>query len=222
MDAKKENKLVKWIRPNENELVAMSDFLVSQFFKNHSVTPANIIPIGIDPSEFGRPPEKRDIDILGVGTLNSFKQYDLFIHIVKELSGSFPRVKAVICGEGTERPKLEELIKQMGLENTVSLTGLIPHSEVLQWMQRTKVFLHPSLYEGFGAVCIEALYAGAHVISFCDPMETTIQRWTIAKSSEEMTKKTLEILSKDNINHDPVLLYSMSDTAKAVMNLFHK
>jgi hypothetical protein len=78
------------------------------------------------------------------------------------------------------------------------------------------------LYEGFGAVCIEALYAGAHVISFCDPMETTIQRWTIAKSSEEMTKKTLEILSKDNINHDPVLLYSMSDTAKAVMNLFHK
>lgn len=222
MDAKKENKLVKWIKPAENDLVAMSDFLVNEFYKNHAVKPRYTIPIGVDPSEFGQSSGKRDIDILGVGTLNPFKQYDLFINIIKELSGSFPGIKAVICGEGTERPRLEELIKKLGLENNISLTGLIPHSEVLQWMQRTKVFLHPSAYEGFGAVCLEALYAGAFVISFCNPMQTKIERWYIAKTSADMKKKTFETLSQNNINDDPILLYSMSDTAKAVMNLFRE
>jgi glycosyltransferase involved in cell wall biosynthesis len=220
MDAKKENKLVKWIRPHENELIAMSVFLVNEFSKNHSIKPGYMIPIGIDPLEFGESSGKKDIDILGVGTLNPFKQYDVLIHIVKELSDSFPEIKAVICGEGSERHRLEELIKELHLENNISLTGLIPHAEALQWMQRARVFLHPSAYEGFGAVCLEALYAGAYVISFCDPIQTKIDRWHIAKNSDEMRKKTFEILSDTNISQEPVLLYSMDDTAKAVMNLF--
>ncbi len=222
MDAKKENKLVKWIKPAENDLIAMSDFLANEFHTNHTIRPGYTIPIGIDPGEFRRFAGKRDIDILGVGTLNPFKQYDLFINVIKELSGPFPTIKAVICGEGTDRPRLEERIKRLGLENNISLTGLIPHPEVLQSMQQAKILLHPSSYEGFGAVCLEALYAGAHVISFCDPMQTKIDRWTIVNSVDEMTKRACEILGQDHINHDPILLYSMSDTAKAVMNLFRE
>lgn len=220
MDAKKENKLINWIKPDANELIAMSVFLVDEFYKNHSIKPGHTIPIGIDPSEFGKFSGIKDIDIVGVGTLNPFKQYDVFIKIVKELSGSFPAIKAVLCGEGSERNRLEELIKELGLEKNIVLTGLIPHTEVLQWMQRARVFLHPSLYEGFGAVCLEALYAGAYVISFCDPMQIKVDRWHIAKSDNEMSKKASEILSDTNISREPVLLYSMDDTVKAIMNLF--
>lgn len=221
MDARKKNKLVRWIRPAENELVAMSHFLADQFYNNHLLRPAYTIPIGIDPQEFSKVPAERDIDVLGVGTLNDFKQYDVFIRIIRELAGTFPQIKAVICGEGTERPQLERLIEEFGLEDNITLTGLIPHPEVLQWMQRTKVFLHPSSYEGFGAVCLEALYAGAHVVSFCDPMKIKNERWTIVRTREEMTNKTLTILNADQRKNDPVLLYSMSDTAKSVMNLFN-
>ena len=220
MDAKKENKLIKWISPDEHELVAMSIFLRNEFHKNHSIKPRHVIPIGIDPDEYAEFNEARDVDILGVGTLNAFKQYDVFINIVKDISASFPNVKAVICGEGTERPRLEGMIKEFGLEKNICLTGLIPHSDVLKWMQRSKVFLHPSSYEGFGAVCLEALYAGANVISFCDPMQIKTERWHIAKNAGDMRNRASEILASDHAVPKSVLLYSMDDTAKAVMNLF--
>jgi len=47
----------------------------------------------------------------------------------------------------------------------------LAHPELLEWMQRGKVFLHPSSYEGFGIVCIEALCSGAEVISFVKTYE---------------------------------------------------
>ena len=220
MDAKKENKLVKWIRPGEDELIAMSLFLVNEFYKNHSIKPQYTIPIGIDPLEFVPFTGEKDIDILGVGSLSPFKQYHVFIQIVKDISRSFPGVKAVICGDGSDRNKLEEMIKELQLENNITITGYIPHAEVLQFMQRAKVFVHPSSYEGFGAVCLEALYAGAFVISFCDPMQLKVERWHIAKDKDEIRKKTAEILNDNPTSQESVLLYSMDDTAKAVMNLF--
>jgi glycosyltransferase involved in cell wall biosynthesis len=222
MDARKQNKLVNWIKPAENELIAMSIFLQKEFEKNHFVKPQHVIPIGIDPSEYSEMPLNKDIDILGVGTLNPFKQYDVFINIIKELSASFPKIKAVICGEGTERAKLERMIGELGLENNITMTGLIPHTDVLKWMQRSKVFLHPSSYEGFGSVCLEALFAGAWVISFCDPMQIDTERWRIAKNPDDMRRRAFEILNMYDGTSKSVLLYSMDDTAKAVMNLFDK
>ena len=53
-------------------------------------------------------------------------------------------------------------------------------------MQRTKIFLHTSSYEGFSGACLEALYAGAHVISFCEPMKQKIDHWHIVKDEKEM------------------------------------
>jgi hypothetical protein len=87
-------------------------------------------------------------------------------------------------------------------------------------MQRTKVFLHPSSYEGFSGVCLEALSAGAHVISFCKAMKQEIEHWHITGSKEEMKQKTLDILQGPNADHSPGFPFLMSDSVNAVMRLF--
>lgn len=222
MDAKKENKLIRFIRPTEKELVAMSVFLQKEFLRNHRVKPAHTIPIGIDRCEFPLPGAERDIDILGVGTLNPFKQYDVFINVIKEISTTLPAIKAVICGEGPDRERLETFIRNYRLENNISLAGLVPHQEVLCLMQRSKVFLHPSSYEGFGAVCLEALYAGAEVVSFCDPMELKVDRWHIVQDSKQMMQKALQLLQTNERERSHVLLYSMEDSVKEMMKLFQQ
>ena len=51
-DAKKGNKYIPLIRPEPYELIAMSDFLSKEFYKNYAVKPLYIIPNGIDPSLF--------------------------------------------------------------------------------------------------------------------------------------------------------------------------
>ncbi|HJT74524.1 MAG TPA: glycosyltransferase, partial [Chitinophaga sp.] len=108
MDARKENKLVKWIRPRAEELVAMSAFLANEFYKNHGVRPARIIPNAIDPGSFPAPAKERDIDILSTGTLIPLKQYNKLVTVVRALVKKYPFIKVVHCGHGSEEEKLKE------------------------------------------------------------------------------------------------------------------
>jgi len=220
-DARKKNKWVRFIRPKGNELIAMSPFLTNEFHKNHRVKPTHIIPNAIDTKSF-LPIQltERDIDILGAGSLIPLKQYDLFTRIVASLQQTFPAIKTFHCGAGQEQEKIEVLIRKLRLENNFRLMGSIAHEELIKFMQRTKVFLHTSSYEGFSTVCLEALYAGAHVISFCYPLDHLVPHWHVVNSIEEMTAKAIEILQNPDTEHTPVLLYSMDDSAKAVMKLF--
>ena len=220
-DAKKENKYVKWIRPKANELIALSDFMAMDFYKNHLVLPNHIIPLGINADLFSKENNTRDIDILGAGSLIPLKQYELFIELIAQLKNNFSTIKVVLCGKGPEEKKLKQLIINLGLENNISLVGEKPHAEVLKMMQRTKIFLHPSSYEGFGMVCIEALGAGAHVISFCKPMADAILHWHIAKNKNDMLQRTIALLQNDTLNHLPVIPYPSDECAKKIMHLFN-
>ncbi|HYC29294.1 MAG TPA: glycosyltransferase family 4 protein [Chitinophagaceae bacterium] len=209
-DAKKDNSYVKRIKPKSGQLVAMSDFLAGTFERNHGIRPQHIIPNGIDVRWYAKQKLPRTIDVLGVGSLIKLKRYDLFV----ELMAAIPGVKAVICGKGPEEQALRK-------QEHVALFGELPHPEVLKLMQQSKIFLHTSNYEGFSTVCLEALYAGAHVISFCEPVATQIPHWHIVRTKEEMLQKLLELLSKP-LDHTPVMPYSMKDTAMAVMKLFSR
>ena len=222
-DARKGNKLVKFIRPRPDELIAMSDFLVDEFVRNHGVRPQYMIPNGIDPRDFAPvTPLERDVDILGVGTLSRFKQYDLFVGIIGSLQSSLPAIKGLHCGEGEDKERIQALIREAGMEAHFSLLGETPHREVLGYMQRTRILLHTSDYEGFGVVCLEALYAGAHVISFVKPMKRDIPHWHVVSTAEEMRDKARELLLAPDTKYTPVCPYLMKDTVAAVLSLFEK
>ena len=219
-DARESNRLVKLIRPRAEELVAMSDFLVGEFYRNHKIRPKHLIPNGIDPSCFGMASNKRTIDVLGAGSLSTQKHYDVFIDIIAELTRYLPAINSKICGEGEEEERLKLLIERKQLQKNVALLGTTGHRETLKLMQCAKVFIHTSSYEGFGAVCIEALHAGAHVISFCKPMEKEIEHWHFVKSKAEMVQKTLELLRSPDTDYTPVTPYLMKDSARSFINLF--
>jgi glycosyltransferase involved in cell wall biosynthesis/ubiquinone/menaquinone biosynthesis C-methylase UbiE len=220
-DARAMNKLVNYIRPRPNELVAMSTSLANEFYKNHGIQPQYLVPNAIDPQQYPAPSNsERTIDILGTGSLELLKQYDLFVNVVKAVQHHIPAINTLICGEGPDRTRLESLIKEAQVEKNIHLPGLTPHHEVLQLMQRSKIFLHTSSYEGFSTVCLEALYAGCHVISFCNPGEGNIPNWHIVRTVEEMSAKANELLLSPTTTYKPVLVYSMSDSAKKMMHLF--
>lgn len=231
-DARKSNKLVKFIRPRPDELIAMSDFLVDEFARNHGIRPGYMIPNGIDPREFGPattpatlPMETqagRDIDILGVGTLSRFKQYDLLVGIIQSLQPSLPAIKGLHCGEGEDKERIQTLIREAGMDAHFSLLGETPHRQVLGYMQRTKLLLHTSDYEGFGVVCLEALYAGAHVISFIKPMKRDIPHWHVVSTVQEMTDLARGLLLAPDTDYTSVCPFLMEDTVAAVLELFGK
>lgn len=217
-DARAGNKYVRRIKPAETELVALSDSLQEEFNKNFGIRPFQIIPPGIEePSSIQG---NRDIDILGVGSLIPLKRYDIFIEVIAALKKNLPSVKAVIVGEGIERKRLGALLVRHELEQNLELVGSISHEKVLTLMERSKLLLHPSGYEGFSGVCMEALGRGAHVVSFCRAMKQDIDHWHIVDSQLNMTNIVLELLSQD-LDHHPVIFGGIKTTVEKMMQLFH-
>jgi glycosyltransferase involved in cell wall biosynthesis len=219
-DAKKGNRYFKLIKPQPSSLRALSDFIADEFAKNYKVSPAYIVPPGIDPNMFDQPNTKRDIDILGAGSLIPLKQFYMLVELLNTLKGQFPNIKVTICGGGPEMKSLKTMIHDHGLEEHITLTGELPHNEVLKLMQRSKLFVHPSAYEGFGVVCLEALYAGAQVVSLVKPMKADIKNWHVASSQSDMVDLVRELLNESHNDHTPVAPYLIKDSAVAMMNLF--
>lgn len=219
-EAKAGNKFVTKIKPLSEELIAISDFIADEFFKNYLIRPAHIIPNGIERELFEIVSSQRTIDVLGAGSLIPLKRYNLFIDCIIQIKKAFPSVCSIIAGKGVQQFTLQKKIHQHGLERNISLHGEMAHKNLLLLMQQSKVFLHPSSYEGFSMVCLEALYAGCHVVSFCKPMNKDFDHWHIVKTEEEMIEKALQILSFPAFEYQSVMPYSIKETAKAVMSLF--
>ncbi len=219
-DARKDNKFVKKINADSEELVAISDFIADEFFRNHLIKPLHVIPNGIEKELFQNNSYERTIGVLGAGSLIPLKRYDLFINCIAELRKTIPDIYSVIAGKGSEDFFLQNKITELKLKSNIFLTGEMAHKSLLLLMQQTKVFLHPSSYEGFSMVCLEALYAGCHVISFCKPMNKNFESWHIVKTEEEMVKKVFEILENTETQYTPVMPYSINETGKAIVQLF--
>ncbi|MEO8764214.1 MAG: glycosyltransferase [Ginsengibacter sp.] len=219
-DAKKGNKYIALIQPKPGELMAMSDFLSDEFYKNYGIRPSHVIPNGVAPALFAIKNIVRDITILGVGSLIPLKQYDIFIKVVKEVNKQIPGINSILCGKGALQMELQDLIAREHLQTNLILTGEMPHQETLELMQRAKIFLHPSCYEGFSTACLEALYAGCHVISFIRPMRQDIDHWHVVQNTGEMIAKTVELLLNRKTNYVRVMPYIMDESANTVMRLF--
>jgi glycosyltransferase involved in cell wall biosynthesis len=220
-DAKKNNRYFSFIKPKAENLIALSDFLAAEFYKNYKIKPLYVIPPGIDPADFPGSTHTRTIDIIGAGSLITLKQYDIFIQVVAKIAKKHPRVKAVICGKGPERNSLFALIEAAGLHANIVLLDETDHREVLDLMQHSKILLHTSAYEGFATVYSEALYAGAHVVGFCRPMNDLFKHQHVAGSESEMAAQVDKILSDDQVDHSPVLTFPIEETCKKILSLYN-
>ena len=73
------------------------------------------------------------------------------------------REKLVLVGDGPDREKLENLVRELKLENDIIFLG--KKSNPYIWMKNSKVFILSSKYEGLPTVLIEALILDVTSIS---------------------------------------------------------
>jgi len=100
--------------------------------------------------------------VLGAGRLCKQKGFCALIRAFA-LVRKERQARLVILGEGEERPKLEKLIRELGLEEDVALLGFVENPYA--YMKRASIFVLSSAYEGFGNVVAEALAVGTPVVS---------------------------------------------------------
>jgi glycosyltransferase involved in cell wall biosynthesis len=66
----------------------------------------------------------RDVPLVGsVGELHVQKAFDVLFDTAARLRNRFPSLEVIVAGEGSDRPRLERHIRELGLERTVHLLG---------------------------------------------------------------------------------------------------
>jgi len=88
------------------------------------------------------------------------------IRCVPSVHAKYPSVRFIVAGErGSAYVDLQTLARKLEVDEVLSFPGVIPRDRKIQLMQQCKVYLQPSLYEGFGVAILEAMSCGAAVVS---------------------------------------------------------
>lgn len=78
----------------------------------------------------------------------------------------YPKMRFIVAGEkGSYYPKLAKLSEELGLADRVIFPGAISKERKIELLQRCKVYLQPTRYEGFGLAILEAMSCGAAVVT---------------------------------------------------------
>jgi phosphatidyl-myo-inositol dimannoside synthase len=76
-----------------------------------------------------------------------------------------PDLHYVIVGDGSFRPGLEDLARNLGVADRTHFVGSVSDAEVARYLDSSEAFVMPSRMEGFGFVFLEALAHGVPVIA---------------------------------------------------------
>ncbi|MBI3302412.1 MAG: glycosyltransferase family 4 protein, partial [Deltaproteobacteria bacterium] len=105
--------------------------------------------------------------LLFVGTIEPRKNLLTLIHAVADLlKNGQPRYLLVIAGaSGWLNSHVYTLVQSLGLQDGVRFLGYVGAEELRALYSAARVFVYPSLYEGFGLPVLEAMACGAPVIT---------------------------------------------------------
>ncbi len=219
-DVLRDNRYATWLPVKNNTVVALSAYHARHYTATFNKQPAAIIPWGMGQNDITTTSQLHDIDVLGVGWLSAVKNYSLFIEVVSIVAKQMPAIKCVIAGDGEERAALQQMINDLKLDKNIQITLLLPRSEVLQLMARSKVLLHTSTFESYGYVFAEAWVNTMQVVSTPVGIADDTNAHT-GNTAGELADKLLAVLSGTAVKPVPVVPL-MTDTVKQYIDLYNR
>ena len=141
----------------------------------------------------------------------------------------------IVCSASDEiKTEFYNMVKKLGIDGKVKLTGYISDEELQQLYFKCDVFFFPSLYEGFGLPIVEAMLSGAYILSadnsslpeVCGGNALLCDAHNI-KDMAEKIKTALynaknETLDEKNNRQEYALNFSWEKTADKTLTLFEK
>jgi glycosyltransferase involved in cell wall biosynthesis len=132
-----------------------------------------LMPNAIHLDEFALGPKNPDLEaryglqgrkvLMTFGRLagsERYKGFDAVLDALPAIIEQRPDVSYVIAGDGNDRARLEDRVRDMGLTDHVVFTGMVPEAEKADHYRLADVYVMPSRGEGFGFVLLEAMACG--------------------------------------------------------------
>ncbi len=201
------------------DALCATSYVVKDYISKISVKPVAVIPFGIDSDVFK--PYKR-VSPFGEGcfvigcikSLENIYKIDVLIRAFSVLEKKHPGARLMIIGHGSQAEKLQQLVKELGLEEKVLFTGRVPFSEVANYYNMLDVLVNISEYESFGVSVIEAMACGKPVVvSNVGGLMEIVEDDTLGlKVNVDAVDETAEAIER--LMTDPELYASISENAR--------
>ncbi|MGH8295012.1 MAG: glycosyltransferase family 4 protein [Steroidobacteraceae bacterium] len=172
---------------------------------------SRLAPSLIEPPERCRALPERDIDVLWVGHIRSFKRPQLLLEAARRL----PRIRFHMVGG--RMPGSEELfdslrLQALGLAN-MTFHGAVPYRQTRALYERARLFISTSAIEGFPNTYLQSWSHGTPVLAFLDP-DRLIERFRIGRVVRTVEEMCAAIAA---LSHDPAQWALASARAREYM-----
>jgi len=198
------------------DILSHAAFLVAdthqseRFLKSLGVEPDRIhvvhnsVNIGEFPLRSAEKATARPI-ILGVGRLDPKKGFDVLLSACSILQQRGVEFQCVIVGDGTERDKLLEIRRRLGLEDRVAMPGNLGFGDVRAWYYRASIFTMASVVapdrqtDGLPTVVVEAMASGLAIVGtetagIPEAVQDGLNGFLVAPNEPEPLADRLELL----------------------------
>ena len=221
------NILMNWLYPKANAFVFQTNEQKEYFSKEIQQKSTVIFNPIKDSFLITRDIEikERENAIINVGRLVPQKNQKMLISAFSKVSTKYPQYKLKIFGDGPLKEELQEQINNLHMKDKILLCGIT--DDIKQELERSKIFVLSSDYEGMPNALIEAMAVGCATIStdcpcggprelirdgengvlipikdeeqLIESIDLLIENEEYSKQIGEKAKKIKEILKTDNI-----------------------
>lgn len=146
-------------------VLAVSDSLRELALETRSDATIEVARNGIDLQRFrpgdvvGRP------DLLFVGRLIERKGVDHLVEAFRRISEIDPKITLSIVGGGPQRPRLEAMSRERGLESRIGFCGQLDLAGVAEAYRQAGILLLPALADALPNVVLEAMASGLAIVT---------------------------------------------------------
>jgi len=150
-----------------------------------------------------------------IARLFELKGHRFLLKSAKEVISQFSNVKFLFIGDGILKDKLKKQAVELGIENKIIFTGLVPREKIPDYISIMDIVIHVSLREGLARAIPQALACGKPVVAFnIDGADEVIrdgqngfllpapdiseEKWT-SYDSDKLTSSVLNLLKDENL-----------------------
>ena len=121
---------------------------------------------GVEPAAVSvEPAELRPRRVAYIGRLEPYKRVDVMLRAMAQLEERFADAEILVIGRGSDRPRLEGVARELGIEGRTRFTGFVSDEERDALLAATRVCVCPSEKEGWGLTVIEANAVATPVVA---------------------------------------------------------
>ena len=218
-------KLLKEGYDNADCLISVGEKLKSKMM-NFTSNEIEVIPNIVNTEKFiinKNKENKNRFRFVSVSFLTDNKNVDLTIRAFGKAFKGKEAFELYIAGDGTAKTKLENLVRELRLENQVKFVGKVSREKLPEFLNEGDCFVLPSKYETFGVVYIEALSCGLPIITTkCGGPEDFFREdlgYIIDVGDEEALVEAMRdiVVNKENFNGETMSKYIKNKFSEAVI-----